>query len=231
MPFKVDPFQVFLQKYHTRKFDKGELILVQGETPECAYVIKKGVVETYNLTAQGEEKPINYDIQGEVFPIAWVFGQVRRTNYYYEAFTKCELYCVPREDYLQFIQQSTPRLMSIFKQFVTQHLNSQLRVNALEQSKANAKVLYTLHFLCLRYGVDVRKNMVRIQLPLTQQDMANFMGLTRETTGIELKKLQRSGVITYRRQNYIVRTDRLNSLLDESYDNDRLYKQQKTLRM
>lgn len=231
MPFRIDPFRVFLQKYHTRKFDKGELILVQGETPDCAYVIKKGVVETYNLTTHGEEKPINYDIQGEIFPLAWVFGQVRNTNYYYEAFTKCELYCVPREDYLEFIQQSTPRLMGVFQSFITQHLNSQLRMNALEQSKASSKVLYTLHFLCLRFGVDVRKNTVRIQLPLTQQDMANYMGLTRETTGIELKKLQRSGIITYRRQNYIVRIDKLNEILDEEYDNGRLNTRQVTIKM
>jgi CRP-like cAMP-binding protein len=231
LPFRIDPFQVFLQKYHVRKFDKGELILVQGEAPECAYVIKKGVVETYNLTSQGEEKPINYDIQGEIFPLAWVFGQIRTTNYYYEAFTKCELYCVPREDYKRFIAQSTGRLMGVLEAFIAQHLNSQLRVNALEQSKASAKVLYTLHFLCLRYGEDIKKNVVRIQIPLTQQDMANFMGLTRETTGIELKKLQRSGLITYRRQNYIVRTDRLNEILDEEYDHNRLQKQNVRIRI
>lgn len=231
MPFRIDPFQVFLQKYHTRKFDKGEIILVQGETPECAFVIKKGVVETYNLTAQGEEKPINYDIQGNIFPLEWVFGQVRGTNYYYEAFTKCELYCVPREDYLQFIQQNTKRLMGVFAAFVAEHVDSQLRVNALEQSKASAKVLHTLHFLCLRYGVDVRKNSVRIQLPLTQQDMANFMGLTRETTGIELKKLQRAGIISYKRQNYIVRTDKLGERLDEAYDNNRVRVRQVSLKM
>lgn len=226
MAFKIDPFQVFLQKYHTRKFDKGELILVQGEAPPCAYIIKKGVVKTYNLTAHGEEKPISFDIQGEVFPLAWVLGQIRGAVYYYEAFTKCELYCVPREDYKQYIQQSTARLMQVFEKFADYHLNSQLRVNALEQSKAVSKVLYTIHFLCLRFGVDVKKNTVRIQIPLTQQDLANFMGLTRETTGIELKKLQRSGVLTYKKQNYIVRTDKLNELLDEEYDQNRIPKTQ-----
>ena len=44
------------------------------------------------------------------------------------------------------------------------------------------------------------------------------MGLTRETTGIELKKLEKEGVISYRRQNYLIRTDRLNEVLDDEYD-------------
>lgn len=222
MPFKVDPLQVFLQKYHTRQYEKGELILVQGETPDSAYVVKKGVVKTYNLTSQGEEKPIAFDIQGEIFPMAWVFGQVSGAPYYYEAFTDCELFSVPREDYKQFIQQNTTRMMTVLEMFVAQYLNTQLRVHALEQSKAAAKILYTIHFLCLRFGVDVRKNMVRIQIPMTQQDLANFIGLTRETTGIELKRLQTEGVLTYKKQNYIVRTDKLNSMLDEDYDQTRL---------
>lgn len=218
MPIRIDPFRLFLQKYRTRKFDKGELILVQGETPDCVYILKKGVVKTYNLTSQGEEKPIGFDIQGDIFPLAWAFGQVNRISYYHEAFTKCELYCVPREDYKAYITKNTPRLMGVFDKFMSKYVLYQLRINALEQSKAAAKVLNTIHFLCLSFGVEIKKDVVKIQIPFTQQDLANFMGLTRETTGIELKKLQRKGVLTYKRQNYIIRTDKLNDLLDEEYD-------------
>lgn len=218
MAIKIDPFRLFLQKYHTRKFEKGEIILVQGETPDCTYVIKKGVVKTYNLTSQGEEKPLGFDTSGDIFPIAWVFGQTNPVNYYYEAFTDCELYCLPREDYKAFISKSISRLYSALEDMVAKHTLYQLRVNALEQSKAALKVLNTIHFLCLSYGSEIKKNTVKIEVPLTQQDLANFMGLTRETTGIELKKLQRTGVLTYKRQNYIVRTDKLNDLLDEEYD-------------
>lgn len=218
MAINIDPFRLFLQKYHIRKFEKGEIILVQGETPECTYVIKKGVVKTYNLTSQGEEKPLGFDVKGDIFPIAWVFGQSNPVNYYYEAFSDCELYCVPREDYKAYISKSVTRLYSVLDQMVAKHTLYQMRVNALEQSKAAYKILNTIHFLCLSYGSDVRKNAVKIDIPLTQQDLANFMGLTRETTGIELKKLQKLGVLTYKKQNYIVRTDKLNDLLDEEYD-------------
>ncbi len=217
MAIRIDPFRLFLQKYHTRKFEKGEIILVQGETPDCVYVIKKGAVKSYNLTAAGEEKPLGFDIRGEVFPIAWVFGGSHPVGYYYEAFTNCELYCVPREDYLAYITKSVPRVYELLERMVHKHSLYQLQLNALEQSKAAHKIVNMMHYLCLSYGIDVRKNLVRIQIPLTQQDLANFMGLTRETTGIELKKLQRAGVLSYKKQNYLVRTDMLNDLLDEEY--------------
>jgi CRP/FNR family transcriptional regulator len=218
MILSPNDYKRFLKHYRIKHVSKGELILIQGEVPPCTYLIKKGIVKTYNLTSSGEEKPIIFDIQGEVFPFAWTFGRRPRADYYYEAFTDCELYCIPREDLIDFIKRKPEQMFKVLESMVNRSLGYQMRVNALEQSKASDKVLNTLHFLCLRYGQDLRKDLVKIQLPLTQQDLANFMGLTRETTGIELKKLQRKGIISYRRQNYIVKTNKLDQLLDEDYD-------------
>ncbi|GAC1391815.1 MAG: Crp/Fnr family transcriptional regulator [Candidatus Saccharimonadales bacterium] len=214
----MDSFKKFVSNYHIKRFAKGELILVQGEVPEVAYVVKSGVVKTYNITSQGEEKPLTFDIQNEMLPLAWIFSKAQYANYYYEAFTDCELYCIPRDDIPAFIKGTPTAFSESFDYFVDRYLNFQMQVNALEQSKAASKVLNTIHFLCLRFGKDIEKNVVLIQLPLTQQDLANFMGLTRETTGIELKKLQRLDILSYKRQNYIVKTDKLDELLDEDYD-------------
>ncbi len=214
----MDVFKQFLERYRVQKFSRGEIILFEGEVPNCAYVVKKGVIKTYNLTSDGQEKPISFDVEMETFPVGWVFRKLRSTQYFYEAFTECSVYCVPRDDLLRFIQSNPKLLYTYLDYFVSRYLNYQMRINALEQSKAADKVLNTLYFLCIRFGQDVRKNIVKINLPLTQQDFANFMGLTRETTGIELKRLEKGGVITYNRQNYMVRTDKLNELLDEEYE-------------
>ena len=208
----------FYQQYPVRKFQKGEIILVQGEVPTSAYFVKSGIVKSYNLTALGEEKPIGFEVTGDGFPVAWMFGKARYAQFYHEALSDCELYAVPSRDYVAFLRQHPDRLYVAFDNFVSKYIGHQMRINALEQSKAASKVVYTIHFLCVRFGRTIKEDVVRIALPLTQQDLANFMGLTRETTGIELKKLQRKGVLTYKNQNYVVRTDMLDELLDEDYD-------------
>ncbi len=218
----MEAFRQFLDHFRVQKYAKGEIVLFEGEVPACAYVIKKGIIKTYNLTADGQEKPISFDIEMEMFPVGWVFGKQRRTHYFYEAFTDCAVYCVPRDELMTMIKADPDLLFKYFDYFVSRYLNYQMRVNALEQSKAAEKVIHTIHFLCVRFGHDVRRNVVKIQLPLTQQDLANFMGLTRETTGIELKRLEKRGVLTYNRQSYVVRTDKLNMLLDDEYDSMRL---------
>lgn len=213
----MEDYQSFLDQFRIKHFNKGEIILVQGEVPQCVFAVKSGIIKTYNLTLQGEEKPIGFDKEQEVFPMAWVFGRSPHAPYYYEAFTECDIYCIPVPQYQAYLDENPKQMKALFDTLVDRYIGAQMRINALEQSKANAKVVNTLHFLCLRFGVDIKKNVVRIELPLTQQDLANFVGLTRETTGIELKKLQKQGVISYKKRNYIVQTSKLNLLLDEDY--------------
>jgi CRP-like cAMP-binding protein len=214
----MQTFEQFLGQHRTKSYTKGEIILVEGEVPPYAYVVKHGVIKTYNLTAEGQEKPIAFDLPTEVFPIGWVFSKIKSAQYFYEAFTDCEVYVVPRDVLVDYWHNQPTATWEMLDIMVDRHLQFQMRVNALEQSKATNKVINTLHYLCLRFGKEVKENLVKVELPLTQQDLANFMGLTRETTGIELKKLEKAGVITYRRQNYLVRTDKLNEVLDDEYD-------------
>ncbi len=215
-------FKQFLKSYRSKTFSKGEIILFEGEEPTCAYVVKRGIVKTYNITADGQEKPISFDSENEMFPLGWVFYKLKLSQYYYEAFTDCELYCVPRDDFLTQIRKDNDLLFTLFEDYVKHLLNIQMRLNALEQSKAADKVLHMMHFLALRFGREIREHVVQVRLPLTQQDLANFMGLTRETTGIELKKLEKAGVVRYSRQTYIIHTNKLNERLDEDYDQGRL---------
>ena len=53
----------------------------------------------------------------------------------YEAFTDCEVYSIPRSDYLEFLQATPEVVYERFTDFVDRYLNFQMRINALEQSK------------------------------------------------------------------------------------------------
>lgn len=214
----MEAYKKFLKQFRVVPFKKGEVILQQDEVPPSTYVVKKGVVKTYNITAGGDEKPISFEVENELFPVSWAFSRSPRTLFYYEALTDCELFVVPRQDLRSFLNSSAIIAYELFDSFVGRYIGYTLRVHALAQSKASAKLLHTLHFLCLRFGRDVRPHKVKIEIPLTQQEIANFVGLSRETTAIELKKLERCGIISYRRKNYRIKTDRLNELLDDEYD-------------
>lgn len=194
----LDILRNFLTNYPSKKFAKGEIIIFQGEAPRSAYVVKRGTVKAYNLSVNGDEKPVSFYTPHAAFPGAWIYGKVPSAIYYYEAFTsEVELAIVPREEYVQFIKTQPELLYMELQQYVLSQLGKSMRLNALQHSRASDKLIYTLHYLALSHGITIAPQQLEITLDLTHQDFANLTGLTRETAATELNKLKRQGVISY----------------------------------
>ena len=211
--------QKFLERYPTRDFKKGEIIIFQGEAPRSAYVVKRGTVKAYNLSTAGDEKPIAFYSADQIFPKAWVFGKIPSAVYYYEAFTaEVSLYLVNREEYLAFLKAHPQVLYHEFENHLLEEIGQTMRLNALQHSRASDKLLYTLHYLALSHGRTIAPQQIEIQLDLTHQDFANLTGLTRETAATELNKLKHRGVITYGKHTpYQLHLGKLMNLLNDQY--------------
>jgi len=211
----------FLAQYPLRTYHKGEIIIFQGEAPRTAYAIKRGMVKAYNLSVNGDEKPVAFYGHGDTFPGAWAYGKMPSAVYYYETFTdEVEVYLVPREEYVNFIKQHPDSMFEELERYVKDHLATSMRLNALQHSRAGDKLIYTLHYLALSHGLPVQGvgKVIEIQLSLTHQDFANLTGLTRETAATELNKLKHQGVITYGKHTpYRIDLGKLNALLNDQY--------------
>ncbi len=208
----------FVNKSRVTVYKENEIILFQGEVPREAYVIKKGVVKTYNLTESGEEQLIELVTKGDVISLPWVLGKLPSSLYYYEALTNTELYCLPREAYVQYLKSDPKALYEEFERITLRSMGGMLRLNALMQPKATHKILSTLHFLSQTHGRSIGNDNIEIDIALTHQDIANLTGLTRETTATEINKLKRSGVISYKRRTiYIVNLPKLKLMLNDQF--------------
>lgn len=214
----MSSLQKFLESHTVRSYQRGDVILQQDMEPTCAFGIKSGIIKTYNLTAKGEEKPVGFGTKKELFPLGWIFDKIHKAQYFYEALSDCELYAVPKEKLVEFIKANPRAMFQLLDRCVWEAMTNEMRINALGQSKASDKVLHIIHYLALCFGRDLQTDIVEIPLPLTQQDVANFTGLTRETISVELKKLASEKIIFSRNRNIVVLTDRLNGLLDDEYE-------------
>jgi CRP/FNR family transcriptional regulator len=212
----MSTLQEFLKTYVVKSYKKGEIIIFQGEAPRTVSVVKTGIVKVYNLNHKGDEKPVGFQAEGEIFPAPWAFYKAPSALYYYEALTDVELYHVPRDDYLQFLKRSPEELYLQMERLITDYLGSMMRLNALQHSRAADKLVYTLHYLTLSRGRRISSEEVEIMLDLTHQDFANLTGLTRETAATELNKLKSLGVISYGKHiPYRVKIKKLNAALND----------------
>lgn len=211
--------RTYLDRHPTKVYKKGDIIIFQGEAPRHAYVIKSGIVKAYNLSVNGDEKPVGFYGELVTFPDAWVYGKLPNAIYYFEAFTpEVELYCVDRDELAKFIKTRPELLNAELDQLLMNKLAMSMRLNALQHSKASDKLLYTLHYLALSHGKEVGPKQVEITLDLTHQDFANLTGLTRETAATELNKLKRSEVISYGKNiPYKLNLAKLTQMLNDQY--------------
>ena len=88
------------------------------------------------------------------------------------------------------------------------------KLTATEKPKASEKIVYMLNILAKRFGDENDAgDKTQITVPLTQQDIANLLGLTRETVATELKKLKDKGYVYYDKWQFVVHTDKIAELM------------------
>lgn len=211
----MDILEHFFSQYPTRSFLKGEIILSEGEEPSAGYIVRSGFVKVYDIDASGTERPVVFDVRNEMFPIGWIFGKISKAVYFYEAFTDLTVCVIDRDEFIAAIKKDPSVMFALYDYYVKRHLDLQLRIEGLEQSRAQSKILYTLKFLCSRFGQAAGGNNIEIHLPLTQQNIADFLGITRETAAIELKKLQNRKIISHHTAYYLVNQELLTEAIDE----------------
>lgn len=218
----VNYLHTFLERHPIRTFKKGEIIIFQGEAPRCAYAVKQGTVKAYNLSVEGDEKPVAFYSDDAIFPAAWVYGKMPSAIYYYEAFTPTvEVYSVERAELAAFIKKRPELLYLELERALQSELGGSMRLNALQHSRASDKLIYTLHYLALSHGKPVGDGKVEITLDLKHQDFANLTGLTRETAATELNKLKKQGIIGYGKGlPYCLNLAKLSKALNDQFVSD-----------
>ena len=211
----MDAFRQFLSKYPCQTYKKGETILLKGDEPKHLYIIESGLVKTYTITAKGDERLVSIDRRGEDFPVGFALHLIDKSQYFYEAFTRCTIRLVPREQYLAHLHSNVESMYKRQVNMTMLLLSTLSRVHALEQSNASDKIAYTLLYLADQLGVILRPYTTRLKISVTQQEIADSLGLTRETASIELRKLEMMKLIAHSRKNYVLHIERLKKYLDE----------------
>jgi CRP/FNR family transcriptional regulator len=211
----MNTFRQFAARYPAQTFEKGQTLLLKGDIPQAVYIIESGLVKTYNINTNGDERLVLISRKDEDFPIGFAFGLIERAQYFYEAFTKCTVRLVPRDEYLQYLHSNVEVMYKRHARMLMLLLSTLSRVNALEQSRAGDKVAYTLLYMAEQFGVILRPYSTRLKISVTQQEIADSLGLTRETTNIELKKLEVQKLISHSRKSYVLYMERLHKYLED----------------
>lgn len=188
----------------TRQFAKKRTILFQGEIPRSAMVLQSGLVKVYGITTGGDQRTVTLLSAGDIFPVECVFDKSRVSLYYYEALTECSVLTLPKTEFVAALEQNAPLKDQVFQSYMAHYTSATMHIYALEHSHAQEKLVYILQYLVARFGEKQSNGLTKIELRLSHQDIAEMVGLTRETTAVELHRLKDKGLIDYQRFSYYV---------------------------
>ena len=147
---------------------------------------------------------ISLSSEYDILPEAWFLGEASVAYYFYEAFTDCTVYAIPRDELVKKVNESPAFANHLLQRFMRLYVGASVHINALEQPRSRDKLVHLLHYLMMRYGEEIGRDKCRLNLRLTHQTLANMLGVTRETIATEIARLRREKVVDYKQQTYII---------------------------
>lgn len=184
-------------------FKKGQVIIRPEDKIDNIYFIEKGYVRFYYISQEGKELTFLIYKPGYFFPVLYTFFGYK-TRYYFEALTPLILKKVPRETFIEIISSNSLISMMISKEIILRMQGILSKMEMLILGNAGQNVAFTILISAQEFGKKNNKSIV-LSLPLAHKDIASMAGLTRETVSLEMKSLEKKGLISYKRNQITIK--------------------------
>ena len=179
------------------KFATGETIINGIDEPEGVYLIKKGFVKAYSLSKLGHVNLLLIHEAGEFVPLPWALDGPHTTGLYYEAMSDVTVLRASKEKLRGAMGNNTWLSQEMLKQAVNILTVYTQRIQTLEFRTARGRIIAELLYLAERFGKQ-SGTVILIDAPITHQDIADSINMTRETASRALELLFEEGLVGQR---------------------------------
>lgn len=186
----------------TRTFNRGSNIYTPNQLGETVLVLATGRVKIKDITPDGRETILAFIEEGELFgELAILDGQSRRE--YAEAVDACQVLLIPRGDIVALMETRSDIALSVTKLIGLRRLRIETRLRNLLFLSSRDRMLHILLELAESHG-NRRGNRIELRIPLSHQDVASLIGVTRETATLTLGQLQSAGLVEVSRRRIVI---------------------------
>lgn len=185
-----------------RSYRRGSIIYAPTEPGQSVLVLARGRVKIKHLTPEGKESILAFIEEGEIFgELALLDGEPRRD--YAEAAADCKVVALRREDLLWLMEQRPEVGLSITKLIGWRRRRIENRLRNVLFLSSRERMLHLLVELAEAHGQRLG-NRCELRLPLSHQELANLIGVTRETATTTLGQLQAEGLVRVQRRRITI---------------------------
>ncbi len=212
-----------LRHAYIKRYEDGQLIAARGDAPVSWMACARGAVRVSSTSISGKQVTLTYIEPGIWFGDVALFDGDNRTHDAY-AHGETVLLCVSAADFRKILSLHSElyeALLRLFAKRIRQLFGLVEDLNTLPLRSRLAKQL--LH-LCRSHGIPSTSetNGIRIGLDLAQEEVAQLVGSARQRVNVELKAMEREGIISIEAGGVVIRDQSALSEISRSVETSRL---------
>lgn len=186
----------FFTKFKKQHYKKGEILIRADEEPSGIFYLQEGLIKQYLLTKKGEELVVNMYKPGSFSPMSWAINNTDNA-FYFEAVIPSEIYKAPKEKVVAFLKENPDVVFDLLSRVYRGTDGLLLRMAYLMSGDAYERLITELIIHVKRFGHANENGSITITV--SEKDLADRAGLTRETVSRELKKFKEKNLAIYSR--------------------------------
>jgi len=203
--------------------DLGEVIRVpkntalntEGQIPDCCYIVKSGRVICYEFTYTGEMRVYNFLEPGITFMEEFMLLD-KPCPVLFKTVVPTELVRIGKCDLKRAFKHDIDIVMDVCESLATKFVSSMEQIRYGNQRNATWKLCKLLLIFAEHYGVPY-DGKVLIDEKLSQQMLADLLGMNRVTVTRKLKELKDLALVEQINGYYCVRSlEQLKAHMDAS---------------
>ncbi len=177
-----------------RPFQKGKLLFCEGDRGDALYLVLKGKVKATLLAEDGREIILSLLGPGEIVGEMALFDVEERRSATVETLEDSELMVLSGQAFLD-VMASRPGIATNVIRTLSQRLrDTSCRIRNLVFLDTYSRVGRYLVELARKQGRELADGSLLVMRP-THQEIANYLGTTRETVSRAMRDLQEQGLL------------------------------------
>ena len=177
-----------------RRYKKNMMVFMEGEPGDAFYYVKSGKVKIYRSYEDGREHIVHILGEGDVFGEATLFSGIA-----YPAsasvYEDSVIGVIKNSDLEKLISQSPGLSLKIIKLLASKLVQAQHKIRDLTFNDVFSRTAAQLLKLADDHGKQTDEG-IKINIPLSRQELADMAGTTRETVSRVLSKFRKEKFIT-----------------------------------
>ena len=202
---QLEPSQVddVLRSASSRRHAPGDVVFEQGQTAAQFFVLLHGRLRVTQVTSEGQQVVVRMVNPGDLFGIA---KALRRLDYPGTATAVSESVVLswPMSLWNDFLEQYPSLAVNAMQTMGSRLLEAQQRLRELSTEEVERRVAHAVLRLVNQSGKKEEKG-VRIDFPISKQDIAEMTGTTLHTVSRILTAWEAAGLVVGGRQKLLVR--------------------------